>query len=185
MSVPNTSPSSDPLAIDSQARWFAEAVYPHDVALRGYLRSRFPSVEAEDVVQESYYRLFKARAKGKIALSKAYIFAVARNTALTLLHRRRIFSTTALVDLPDSAVIEEQSDASDHFNDQLRFQLALEAIDGLPPRCREIFRLAALDHMSTAEIARLTGLAENTVYAQLAIGVRKCAEFLRERGERK
>ena len=63
-------------------------------------------------------------------------------------------------------------------------EAALEAIDQLPPRCREIFRLAALDHLPASEIARRTGLAENTVYAQLAIGVRKCSDFLRERGER-
>jgi len=184
VSIPNATPTSEPLAFEDKALWFAAAVQPHDLALRGYLRSRFPSVEAEEVVQESYYRLLKARAKGKIALSKAYIFAVARNTALTLLHRRRIYSAAALADLPDSAVLEEKSDVSARLNDQLRFQLALEAIDRLPPRCREVFRLAALDHLSTAEIARRTGVAENTVYAQLAIGVRKCAEFLRARGER-
>jgi len=184
VSTPNATPPSEPLAVEDQTLWFATAVKPYDLALRGYLRNRFPSVEAEEVVQESYYRLLRARTKGKIVLSKAYIFAVARNTALTLLHRRRILSPTALADLPDSAVLEEKSDVSDRFNDQLRFQLALEAIDGLPPRCREVFRMAALEHLSTAEIARRTSLAENTVYAQLAIGVRKCSEFLRKRGER-
>lgn len=182
--IPNTSQPSEPLAVEDQTCWFAEAVQPHDLALRGYLRSRFPSVDAEDVVQESYFRLLKARAKGKIALSKAYVFAVARNTARTLLHRQRIYSSTELADLPDSIVLEEKSDVSDRVNDQLRFQLALEAIDRLPPRCREIFRLAALEHLSTAEIVRHTGLAENTVYAQLAIGVRKCSDYLRARGER-
>jgi RNA polymerase sigma factor (sigma-70 family) len=184
VSIPNTSQRSEPLAVKDQTGWFAETIQPHDLALRRYLRSRFPSIDAEDVVQESYFRLFKARAKGKFAFSKAYVFAIARNTARTLLHRRRIYSSTELADLPDPAVLEEKSDVSDRVNDQLRFQLALEAIDQLPPRCREIFRLAALDHLPTAEIVRRTGLAENTVYAQLAIGVRKCSEFLRERGER-
>ncbi len=117
--------------------------------------------------------------------SKAYIFAIASNTARTLFHRRRIYSSVDLAELPDSVVMEEKSDVSDRLDDQFRFQLALAAIDQLPPRCREIFRLAALDRLSTADIARRTGLAENTVYAQLAIGVRKCSEFLRERGERK
>ena len=184
MSIPNTSQSSEPLTVEDQTCWFAEAVQPHDFALRGYLRSRFPAIDADDVVQESYLRLFKARAKRKIALSKAYVFAVARNTARTLLHRPRIYSSPELADLPDSVVLDKKSDVSDRVNDHLRFQLALEAIDHLPPRCREIFRLAALDHLPTAEVARRTGLAENTVYAQLAIGVRKCSEFLRERGER-
>jgi len=171
------------LAIEDQTCWFAEGVQPYDLALRGYLRSRFPSIDADEIVQESYFRLIKARAKRKIALSKAYIFAVARNTARTLLYRQRIYSSVEIGNLPDSIVLDETSDASDRVNDQLRFQLALEAIDRLPPRCRDIFRLAALERLSTSEIARRTGLAENTIYAQLAIGVRKCSEFLRERGE--
>jgi RNA polymerase sigma-70 factor (ECF subfamily) len=179
--TPSTPESS---AVADQTRWFAEEIQPHEVALRGYLRSNFPSVDTDDVVQESYFRLLKARAKGRIASSKAYVFAIARNTALTVFHRRRIYSSVPLGELPNSAVLEEKSDVSDRVNDQLRFQLALEAIDQLPPRCREIFRFAVLDRLSTAEIVRRTSLAENTVYAQLAIGVRKCSEFLRERGER-
>ena len=172
-------------AVTEQARWFSKEVQPHEEALRGYLRSRFPSVDTDDVVQESYIRLLGARAKGTIISSKAYIFAIARNTAHTLIHRRRIYSPVPLVELPDSAVVEDKSDASDDFNKQLRFELAVEAIDQLPPRCREIFRMAVLERLATAQIAERTGLAENTVYAQLAIGVRKCSGFLRERGEHK
>lgn len=180
----SSSRTSPPAIVADDSRWFSEEVRPHEVALRSYLRDTFPSLEADEVVQESYLRLWKARAKGRVASSKAYIFAIARNTALTLLHRRRIYSPMALADLPDGAVAEEKSDVAELVNDRLRHELALEAIEQLPRRCREIFRLAALEQLPTAEIVRRTGLAENTVYAQLAIGVRKCSEFLRTRGER-
>ena len=180
MSSPRT---SQPALVADDSRWFTQEVRAHEVALRSYLRDTFPSLEADDVVQESYFRLWKARAKGRIISSKAYIFAVARNTARTLFHRRRVYSPVELADLPESAVIEEGSDVADRVNDTLRFELALEAIDQLPPRCREIFRLAVLERLSTADIVARTGLAENTVYNQLAIGVRKCAEFLRAKGE--
>jgi len=165
--------------------WFAEHVQPHEPALRGYLRNSFPSVDADDVVQESYLRLLKARTKGKIASTKAYVFAVARNTAITLFHRRRIYSEVPLEELSDWRVLDGKSDVSDNLNEQLRFELALQAIDSLPPRCREIFRLAALERLSTAEIVLRTRLAENTIYSQIAIGARKCAEFIKDRGEHK
>ena len=180
MSTPSTPETT---VVAEESRWFVEEVQPHEVALRGYLRNAFPSIDPDDVVQESYIRLWKARTRGRIVSSKAYMFAIARNTARTLFRRRRIYSPLQLVELPESVVLEERSDVADRVNDQLRFELALEAIDRLPPRCREIFRLAALDRLSTAEIVARTGLAENTVYAQLAIGVRKCAEFFREKGE--
>ena len=182
MNTPRTPDST--LAVDD-TRWFTEEVRPHEVALRTYLRNAFPSLEADDLVQESYFRLWKARARGRIVSSKAYIFAIARNTARTLFHRRRVYSPVPLMDLPDSAIVAEKCDVADRVNEQLRFELALEAIEQLPPRCRRIFRLAVLERLSTAEIAARTSLAENTVYAQLAIGVRKCSEFLREKGERR
>jgi len=34
------------------ARWFAAAVQPHDAALRGWLRTRFPALgDIDDIVQ--------------------------------------------------------------------------------------------------------------------------------------
>ena len=85
VSLPGTSPPSEPLVVEDQTRLFATQVQAHDLALRGYLRSKFPSIDTDDIVQESYFRLCKARAKRKIELSKAYLFAVARNTARTFL----------------------------------------------------------------------------------------------------
>jgi hypothetical protein len=43
--------------------WFAEEVQPHDAQLKAYLRGAFPAVrDVEDVVQESYLRVWRARA---------------------------------------------------------------------------------------------------------------------------
>lgn len=183
MDTPSTTSDQSPSA--EQARWFADEVHPHEGALRGYLRNNFPSVDPDDVVQESYLRLLKARARGKIESTKAYVFAVARNTAITFFQRRRIYSEVPLEELPDWRVLDGKSDVADHLNEQLRFELALRAIDALPPRCRNIFRLAVLERLSTADIVKRTGLAENTIYTQIAIGVRKCSEYLQEKGERK
>jgi DNA-directed RNA polymerase specialized sigma24 family protein len=77
---------SDPA---ERARWFTEEVNPHEAALRGYLHSAFPSLDVDDVVQESYLKLLRARAAGRIASTKSYLFSIARNTALTVFQRRR------------------------------------------------------------------------------------------------
>jgi RNA polymerase sigma-70 factor (ECF subfamily) len=64
-------------------------------------------------------------------------------------------------------------------------ELLTEAIQLLPDRCRQIFTLRKVYGMSQAEIARQLGLSENTVSAQLTIGVKKCMTFmLRCRRER-
>lgn len=164
-----------------QARWFAEEVQPHEAALRGYLRRQFPSIEADDVVQESYLKLWRAGAR--VESAKAYFFTIARNTALTLFRRSRFMADVALCDLPEWLVTDPAADAAVATETQQRLELAAAALDQLPPRCREICVLAALEQRTPAEIAAQLGLAESTVYVQLARGVKQCARYLRKREE--
>ena len=167
----------------SISKWFTEEVQPHEPALRSYIRSRFPSVDADDVVQESYLRLLRQRARGGVESAKAYVFAIARNTALAIFRRRKFISDVPVNELPDWRILDENPDASVITDARQQFALAEEAIAHLPTRCRDVVRLAAFDQLSPREIARELGIAESTVYVQLARGFRKCADYLRERGE--
>lgn len=166
-----------------QSRWFSEEVHPHEPALRAYLRSNFPSVETDDVVQESYLKIVKARPAGHIASTRAYLFSIARNTAITLLNRRKRFSDTPVNELPSWRVLEGGRDAAEAVDAAERFQIMSQAIAQLPVRCGDVMRLAVLRGRSNAEIACELGLSENTVRVHLARGITKCANFLRERGE--
>jgi RNA polymerase sigma-70 factor (ECF subfamily) len=167
----------------SLSKWFEEEVQPHDAALRNYLRSRFPSVEADDVIQESYLRLFKVRARGGVKSVKAYVFTIAKNTALAVFRRRKFISDVPVNKLPDWRILDESPDAAAIANAHQQFTLAEEAIEQLPPRCRDVIRLAAFAQLSPKDIAQQLGIAESTVYVQLARGFKKCGEYLRERGE--
>ena len=171
-------------ASEEDDRWIANEVQPHEPALRSYLRSQFPSLDVDDLVQEAYLRLFKAHAAGKTIESiKAYLFSIARNTALTDLRRRGRFSDVPVNELPDWRVLNGEDDAAESASCHERLDLAVEAIDQLPPRCREIFQLAALRRITPAEIALRLGISESTVHVQMARGLKKCAEYLRRRGE--
>jgi RNA polymerase sigma-70 factor (ECF subfamily) len=167
------------------ARWFVEDVQPHEAAVRGYLRNTFPSVDVDDVVQESYLKLLKARTTGTIVATKAYFFSIARNTAIKFFHRRKFYSDTPVNELPDWRVLDDVPDAAGIANAAQRFELVSEALDHLPSRCRDVFRLAVLRGASNAEISHALGMAENTVRVQLRRGMIKCAEYVREREERR
>ena len=164
-------------------RWFSEEVQPHEPALRSYLRSRFPSVDPDDVVQESYLKLLRVRAWTTVDCAKSYVFAIARNTALALFRRGKFISDTPVNELPDWCILDQSPDAAAIANTRQQFALAEEAIEHLPRRCREILRLAAFERLPPKEIAGRLGIAESTVYVQLARGFKKCADYLRERGE--
>ncbi len=55
------------VASGEDGRWFHEQVQPHEPKLRAWLRARFPSLtDTDDLVQESYARLLRARQNGAI-----------------------------------------------------------------------------------------------------------------------
>jgi RNA polymerase sigma-70 factor (ECF subfamily) len=159
--------------------WFSEHVQPHEPALRSYLRSKFPSVDADDVLHDSYIKLLAAKQRGRIASTRAYLFSIARNTAITLFNRTRIYSPTALADLPEENLQTRDSDRAG----RERLEVVARAIGALPERCGQVVELAILGRLSNAEIATRLGMSEPTVRVHLARGVKKCAEFLRETGE--
>lgn len=165
-----------------QATWFASEVQPHETALRAYLRERFPSLlDIDDLVQDSYARVMRAWALGKVTQPKAYLFATARNLALDLFRRRQVvtFEATDLARLP---VVEDRPDAAEAASQAQELELLAEAIEALPERCREIFTLRRLHGWSHREIAAKFGISEHTVNAQLATGVLRCRAYLRARG---
>ncbi len=165
-----------------KAQWLADEIQPHEPALRGYLRHQFPSVDTDEIVQESYLKLLKSETEGKIASAKAYFFTVARNTALKVFRRReKFFSPVPVNELPEWRVIADGPDAAAAANATYRLDLVAQAIDHLPPRCRAVLRMAVVRGRSTAEIAHELGVSNATVRVQMAQGIARCARFIEEK----
>ena len=173
---------STPEPASDSARWFAEEVHPHDSQLKAYLRGSFPAVrDVEDVVQESYLRVWKARAAQPIASAKAFLFTVARRLAIDLVRSQRRSPIVAVTDLSRLFVLDDARDASATAATADEIELLVEAVDSLPARCREIFILRKLQGVPQKDIAVRLGLSEQTVQVQAARGMRRCAEFFRRR----
>jgi RNA polymerase sigma-70 factor (ECF subfamily) len=161
------------------SRWFEVQVYPHEPMLRAWLRSRFATeTDVEDVVQEAYVRLLRAREQGEVASPKAFLFAVARNIATDRFRHRLVARAEPLVETEALAVLEESEGIPESIARSQELEILTEAIQSLPDRCRQIFTLRKVYGLSQAAIARQLGISENTVSAQLTIGVKKCMEFM-------
>src|ERR1043165_700673 len=94
---------------DDPDRWFTENVLPHDAALRGWVRARFPSVtDPDDLVQEAYSRVIRAHAHGPIESVKAFLFATARNLALDQIRRRKVVGIDPIAEIAELSVLEER-----------------------------------------------------------------------------
>lgn len=165
------------------ARWYDEEVRPHAAALRAWLRAQFPSlVDPDDLVQESYLRLLRARGSGTIANTRAFLFTTARNVALDLVRRNRVVATEALVTAAPSSVIEERHDVAESVSRAQEIEILHEAIRQLPERCREIVTLQRIHGLSNRQIGERLGLSVHTVNAQMVIGLMRCRAYLSERG---
>jgi RNA polymerase sigma-70 factor (ECF subfamily) len=172
-------PSTDP----AQTHWFEQEVHVHEGSLRSYLRGVFPSVhDVEDVVQESFLRVWRARSERSISYAKTFLFQVARHLAIDLIRHERRSPIIPVTDFEASAVMESGLNAAEQTSTNQEVALLLEAIDSLPARCREIVILRKLQGVSQKEIATRLSLSEQTVQVQVARGVKRCEKFLRHRG---
>lgn len=164
------------------ALWFGREVLPHEPALRAYLLGRLSPADVDDVVQDTYTRLLRAYERGGIQSPRGLLFATARN-AVRDLHRRRAAARTipiAQIDL--SRVFDESAGVPETLSRRQETDLLCDAIDALPPRCREILLLRKFENLSHREIAARLGISENTVDAQLTKAMHRCADHFIRRG---
>lgn len=181
MSEPST--LSDGSSSAEHTRWFTEEVHPHEGALKAYLRGAFPFVrDIEDVVQESYLRVWKTRTVQPIQAARAFLFRVARNIALDLLRRHRRSPIHVLGNAAELDVIDDRSDVAETVSANERIALLVEALGALSPRHRQILIMCKLQGKSYREVAARLALSEKTVAEHVYRGVQSLGEELQKRG---
>jgi RNA polymerase sigma-70 factor (ECF subfamily) len=165
------------------ARWFAAEVAPHETSLRSYLRTAFPTVrDVDDVVQNSYLRIWRRSSVRPIQSAKAFLFTVARRLALDLVRRNRRSPLQSVGDWGALDVMDDGTSVTGSVSRAERVQLLIHAIEALPARCREVVILRRLKFLSQREVAARLGISENGVEVQLTRGLARCRRFLEERG---
>ncbi|MES2696368.1 MAG: RNA polymerase sigma factor [Verrucomicrobiota bacterium] len=176
-------PPPENLSDVDQTRWFTDEVRAHESSLRSYLRGSFPTVrDVDDVVQESFLRIWKARAGQPIQSARAFLFRVARNLALDVVRRRRVAPVEAVGELAELRVVDERPGAAETLNAQEKLAVLTDALDALPVRCREAIILCKLQGKSYREAAMSLGIAEKTIAEHVYRGTQRLGEELNKRG---
>ncbi|HVU34108.1 MAG TPA: RNA polymerase sigma factor [Opitutaceae bacterium] len=158
------------------ACWFASEVHPHEAALRTWLRARFPSFpDIDDLVQEAYVRLFRARIVTPISDPRRFLFATARNLAVDFVRHERAVVVERMDTLDQLPLPGRHRDAAETACHRDDLSQLAAAIERLPERCRETFVLRKIVGLSQKEVAERLGITENTVAAQTATAMRRCA----------
>ncbi len=170
--------------ITEEGRWFAENLQPHEAMLRAWLHSRFSDEhDIDDIVQEAYFKVLRARKTTEIASPKAFLFATARNLALEGIRKQSVRGELSLVDFDEFGILDDGEDVIDAVARSEELEILTRAIQSLPTRCRQIITLRKIYGMPQKDIAKELGISVHTVETQGTIGIRKLAEFF-ERLER-
>jgi RNA polymerase sigma-70 factor (ECF subfamily) len=140
---------------------------------------------AEDVVQETFLRAYKARWRfdPNRASFGTWLYQIALNYCRSYLRRKRlptipwIGKANNILNQPDL-----KSDPETHLL-RTEYQRALwEAVQMLTPRLREVITLHYYLDLPAVEIAVMLSCPEGTIYSRLHNARRRLAEILTQKG---
>lgn len=154
----------------------------HAKDLRAWLQRRFPRLKDPDnAVQEALMRVWRRMNKQPISGSlRALLFVTARNLAIDEMRRNQIIRIDEVAELERLPVYMNKPNAADMAAKNQELEILTLAIQSLPQRCRQVLTLRKIYGLSQKEIAAQMGISEHTVEAQVANGMRRCADFLKK-----
>lgn len=126
------------------------------------------SADPQDVVQEAFIRIWTHRerwdADGSV---RSLLYTVTRNAALDERRRHTRGERAARAAQPPLPATAPSDDAQAA---QLK-EAASEAVEALPPKRREVFRLAREEGLTYGEIAAVMGLSPQTVANHMSLAL--------------
>jgi RNA polymerase sigma factor (sigma-70 family) len=87
-----------------------------------------------------------------------------------------------VADVEELNVYSLESAADVQLDARRRFESFCTAVDTLPPMCRRAFVLRKVYKLSHSEIAEVLGVAPSTIEKHVVKGLKRCRDYLRERG---
>jgi RNA polymerase sigma factor (sigma-70 family) len=131
--------------------------------LRRYFARRAPTADIDDLVQDVFLNLQSARLRTPIADVERYLFTVAHH-ALVNLRRYRTVRRSALHDrLDDSPEPSNELSPERIVAGRQEFARMVKAVEALPPRARDAFRLHRFEELTYAVIADRMGISRDSV----------------------
>jgi len=168
---------------DERHEWFLNQIFRHRAALHRYLR-RFTSgaEDIEDLVQETYVRVYALPDYHAVDSSKALLFRIAHNLAVERARRQKSQATDTVADFEQLNVYTSEAPPDEQVDARRRFESFCAAVDRLPPLCRRVFVLRKVYKLSHTEISEVLGVSHSTIEKHVAKGLLRCRDYLRESG---
>jgi RNA polymerase sigma-70 factor (ECF subfamily) len=175
--------------VNSEWEYFNQARQGDEVAWRvlmGRHQSRLTALAlfitgsaaaAEDVVQETFLRAFRARIKDCRGTVQGFLGTIAYRLAL-----KEVKRSGKNVELDGQALTDPGRDPLDGILEDERDRLVVEAIGTLDSEHRDVLILRFYGGYSYNEIAELLQVPLGTVKSRIFYAVKTCREMLRQKG---
>ena len=136
--------------------------------------------DADEVAQKTFLSVYKnlSRFEGRSSL-KTWIFRIAMNYSKNLIRDRARRAGDELTER--SATVE--STVTDEIEAKQRRQIVKEAMEGLPPRQKEVLQMRAFGDMSFNEIAEAVGISVSAAKVNYHYAVKALKNLLANFGE--
>jgi RNA polymerase sigma factor (sigma-70 family) len=158
-------------------KWLSDLVAETSDSLARYV-ARFCSSpdDVQDVMQDAYLQVFCAlRKTGPDGHTPAaLLYTTARNIAISRLRHQKVVATAAPAVSVAERVRRERPGVERQVSRNQQMQMLLRVVNGLPPKCRDVFVLRMIEGLSQYEIATRLEISVSTVEKHLARGLRRC-----------
>lgn len=151
--------------------------------LLGFLRGKLPNTaDAEEVLQDCYLRMCQVESFDQIRDLRGFLYRVAMNSVIDRYRSAALHRTTSIDDVPTSHSLQfaaPDPSPEDHAIGAQRLAILQDAIDDLPPRCRQVFLMHRVLLLTQRAIAEELGISTQMVEKHIAKALLRCAERLR------
>jgi len=157
----------------------SQLVSEHREGLRRFLLRRLGHVqEAEDALQETCLRLLAYRAREAISVEapQALVFRIAENVLADRHRRRSVRRADAHCDLEGVDLVSTEPSQERQVVAQQEVLLLREAIQALPPKCKQAFLLSRLRRLSYPQIAEQMGISVKMVEKHITHALALCRQ---------
>jgi len=130
---------------------------------------------AEEIVEDIFVKLWERRpALRDIENLRVYLYVAARNRSLNYLDwkSRDVISYVEIypIDIPATHETPDNLLMTKEMSARIN-----QAVDGLPPKCKLIFKLVREEKMKYREVAEVLNISARTVDTQMTIAMKKLA----------
>jgi RNA polymerase sigma-70 factor (ECF subfamily) len=136
---------------------------------------------AQEIVNDAFLKIWVGRQNlDTIRNVQVYLYVLIKNACLNHL---RSTSTKKIKELQlvETYYFRLSVDPSHLLISKELEARVLNAVNQLPPRCKLIFKMVKEDDLSCNEVADILGLSNKTVFAQLAIALKKLDDAIRSK----